>query len=202
MARIKALRPAERTAPASMRIISGRYRGRKLCCPGGQVTRPTSAMVRGAIFNMLGGLVDGEEVLDLYAGTGALGLEAISRGASHAVLVEGDRRAAEALRRNVAAMGAGEEVDIVAMDSLSYLARCRSRFGLVLADPPYSEEMSGALLAKLGGGGTMKEGGVAVIQEPSSRSPHPGSQGLRLWKTRVHGRTRISFYRFDEGVKP
>lgn len=159
-------------------------------------------MVRGAMFNMLGGLVEGEEVLDLYAGTGALGLEAISRGAAHAVLVEGDRRAAEVLRRNVAAMGAGEDVDIVAMDCLSYLGRCRSRFGLVLADPPYDEELAGGLLSKLGGSGIMKQGAVAVVQEPLSRSPHPGTHGLGLWKTRVHGRTRLSLYRFEEEGKP
>lgn len=196
---VKSSRPAGRATSPAMRIISGRFRGRKLCCPGGAATRPTGSLVRGAIFNMLGGLVEGEEVLELYAGTGALGLEALSRGASHAVLVEGDRRAAEALRSNVEAMGAGEEVDIVTMDCLSYLARCRSRFGLVLADPPYSEEMTGNLLAKLGGDGIMKDGGVAVIQEPSSRSPNPGGHGLSLWKTRVHGRTRISFYRYKEG---
>ncbi len=187
---------------AALRIISGRYRGRKLCCPEGKVTRPTSAVVRGAIFNMLGGLVDGEEVLDLYAGTGALGLEALSRGASHAVLVEGDRRAAEALRRNVAALGVGEQADIVAMDCLSYLHCCRSQFGLVLADPPYDEGMSGVLLEKLDGSRIMKNGGLAVIQTPSSGDPDPGGHRLRLWKTRVHGRTRISLYRFEDGGEP
>lgn len=185
-----------------MRIISGRYRGRKLSCPTGAATRPTSALVRGAIFNMLGGLVEGEEVLDLYAGTGALGLEALSRGASHIVLVEGDRRVVETLRRNVSSLGAGQEVDIVAMDCPSYLARCRSRFGLVLADPPYAEELAGDLLSRLTDNGILKEGGVLVIQEPSNRSLHPGKGGLHFWKTRTHGRTRVSLYRYEKGERP
>lgn len=178
-----------------IRIIAGRYRGRRLSCPGGLETRPTGGLVRGALFNMLGGLVEGAQVLELYAGTGALGLEALSRGAEHAVLVEGDRRAVEVLRGNVAALGAGEAADIVAMDCLSYLDRCRSQFDLVLADPPYAEDLTEPLLARMRQRGILSVDGVAVIQEPAQRPLRRGAGTLGLWKSRSHGRTRLALYR-------
>lgn len=180
----------------TMRIISGSLKGRRLSCPEGTVTRPSSALVRGAIFNILGEAVDGAEVLDLYAGTGALGLEALSRGAGHVVLVESDRRAARILANNVAALDVGRKVDIVLMDCRSYLNRCRSRFQLVLADPPYDQDLSGDLLDRLAG--VMGAGSVLVLQEPSSRQPSQGNHPLQLWKTRIHGRHRITLYRYQD----
>lgn len=189
------MKKADRRAGGGLRIIAGRFKGKRLACPPGEATKPTSGLVRGALFNIVAGLLPGAEVLDLYAGTGALGLEALSRGAEHAVLVEGDRRAAGALRDNVDSLGAGGQADLVAMDALSYLDRCRSRFDLVLADPPYAEDLTGALLARLEERGVLKGNGVAVVQEPSRRPVCPGHGNLVLWKSRSHGRTRLALYR-------
>ncbi|GAC61255.1 hypothetical protein GSI01S_15_01250 [Gordonia sihwensis NBRC 108236] len=127
------------------RIIAGDFRGRRLAVPA-DTTRPTSDRVREALFSMLGSRMDlsGVRVLDLYAGTGALGLEAVSRGAASAVLVESDRRAAGVLRDNVAVCGAASRVRIVNRPVESFLAAPSGTFDLILLDPPYevpSEEV-------------------------------------------------------------
>jgi 16S rRNA (guanine966-N2)-methyltransferase len=120
-----------------MRIVAGRWGGRRLVAPPGRSTRPTSDRVREALFSILGPL-DGERVLDLFAGSGALGLEALSRGAGEAVLVERAPAALKALRANVEALGADAEV--VAGDARAYLRAARERgaeYDLLFLDPPY-----------------------------------------------------------------
>jgi 16S rRNA (guanine966-N2)-methyltransferase len=120
-----------------VRIVAGRWGGRRLVAPPGRATRPTSDRVREALFSILGPL-DGARVLDLFAGSGALGLEALSRGAGEAVLVERAPAALKALRANVEALGASAEV--VAGDARAYLRAARERgaeYDLVFLDPPY-----------------------------------------------------------------
>ncbi len=120
-----------------MRVIAGRFGGRRLAAPPGRGTRPTSDRVREALFSILGPL-DGETVLDLYAGSGALGIEALSRGARSAVFVERDPRALAVLRGNLATVGAEGEVRRV--DVLAALRDARERgetYDLVVCDPPY-----------------------------------------------------------------
>lgn len=120
-----------------MRIIAGRFGGRRLSAPPGRATRPTSDRVREALFSILGPL-DGARVLDLYAGTGALGIEALSRGAASAVFVERDARVVAGLRGNLEALGA--EADVRRADALAALRDARKRgetYDLVLCDPPY-----------------------------------------------------------------
>src|SRR3954467_15650634 len=120
-----------------MRIISGQWRGRRLVAPAGNATRPTSDRVREALFSILGAL-DGERVLDLFAGSGALGLEALSRGAASATFVERAPAALRVLRDNVADLGASAEV--VAADARAHLRAARAQgaqYDLVFLDPPY-----------------------------------------------------------------
>jgi len=120
-----------------VRIIAGRFGGRRLSAPPGRATRPTSDRVREALFSILGPL-DGARVLDLYAGTGALGIEALSRGAASAVFVERDARVVAGLRGNLEALGA--EADVRRADALAALRDARKRgetYDLVLCDPPY-----------------------------------------------------------------
>jgi 16S rRNA (guanine966-N2)-methyltransferase len=131
-----------------VRVIAGRFGGRRLAAPPGAATRPTSDRVREAFFSILGPL-DDAEVLDLYAGSGALGIEALSRGAARAVFVERDARAAGVLRRNLEALGLGsQEARVVRSDVLAALRDACERgetYSLVLCDPPYR------LAAGLGG---------------------------------------------------
>ncbi len=145
-----------------MRVIAGKYGGRRLRAPRGRTTRPTSERVREALFSMLGGPMSagpqeavglqGTVVLDLFAGTGALAIEALSRGAARAVLIERDPRALEALKANLAELGLGtEEAEVRRADALAALRNARERaetYDLVFVDPPYRH--AGVLGRELG----------------------------------------------------
>ncbi len=126
-----------------MRIIAGAAKGRRLAGPPGGATRPLTDRVREALFSSLGALVMGAEVLDLYAGTGSIGLEALSRGAARVTFVENDRRTAGVLRDNVAAVGLGG--DVVTMDVGAYLARAGGAADLAFVDPPYALPLASVL---------------------------------------------------------
>lgn len=121
-----------------MRVVAGRARGRRLLAPRGDAVRPTSDRTREAVFNALGSLdaVSGATVLDLFAGTGALGIEAASRGAASVTFVEVDRAAVDVVAANLAATGLSGEV--VRAEALGWLAGTRGDYDLVLADPPYA----------------------------------------------------------------
>jgi 16S rRNA (guanine966-N2)-methyltransferase len=130
-----------------LRIVAGKYRGRKLLGPRGNWLRPTSDRARESIYNVLQGWVPGAHVADLYAGTGALGLEALSRGAAEVVLVEASRRARALIERNLERLDSPAAVQVVSADALGYLrATPPGRFDLVLADPPYAAAVEDALL--------------------------------------------------------
>ena len=120
-----------------MRIIAGRWRGRRLKTLGGRAVRPTTDRVREAWMSALARSVVDARVLDLFAGSGALGLEALSRGAAHVTFVERSRRAAEVIRANIELLGAGDECTVVGDDVFRFLRRLPEPVDLVLADPPY-----------------------------------------------------------------
>lgn len=177
------------------RIIAGRFGGRTLQAPDGRGTRPTSDRVREALFSRLQhlGVLEGARVLDLFAGSGALGLEALSRGAGGVVLVDSHRRAADVCRRNAAAVKAGDAVNVYQRAASAYLAGPARPFDLVLLDPPYelAEDELGALLARIEG--WLDERAVVVV-ERSSRSPEPGwPSGLSRFDERSYGETRLWF---------
>src|SRR3954471_164536 len=151
-----------------MRIVAGRWGGRTLAAPPGRGTRPTSDRVREALFSILGPL-DGERVLDLFAGSGALGLEALSRGAEHATLVERERAALRVLRDNVSDLAANAE--IVAGDARAFLGRAReqgAQYDLVFLDPPYR---AAAGLAQELALAPVLAAGARVVGESDRRNP-------------------------------
>jgi 16S rRNA (guanine966-N2)-methyltransferase len=180
-----------------MRVIAGRYGGRRLTAPRGRTTRPTSDRVREALFAMLGE-VQGTRVLDLFAGTGALGIEAISRGARQAVFVERDRAAIEAIEANIGALGlSGEQALIRREDVESALKTARKRketYDLVLIDPPYGRapELGSRLAAALGG---LLAPGARVVVESDRRAPL--GLGLEIEKERRYGDTTIAIHRHE-----
>jgi len=175
------------------RIIAGSARGRRLEVPRGLATRPTGDKVRGAVMNVLGQFFEGGQVLDLYAGTGALALEALSRGCERAVCVERDRRALEALRRNAAACGFSDRVELVQAELPAGLARLpRGRFALVFVDPPYEDGPEAALA---GLGELVAAGGLVVAEHDARRPPPQRSGGLTLLERRAYGGTGVSIYR-------
>jgi 16S rRNA (guanine(966)-N(2))-methyltransferase RsmD len=174
------------------RIVAGALRGRILLAPRGLGTRPTSDKVRQAVMNVLGQSFDGGEVLDLYAGSGALALEALSRGCARAVCVDSAREAAETIRRNAAALGLSDRVEVRCErveDVLPGLPR--ERFALVFLDPPYRTGPEAALAAA---GACLAPGG-RLVAEHDARRPTPAEAGpLRLLDRRRFGDTGISIY--------
>jgi 16S rRNA (guanine(966)-N(2))-methyltransferase RsmD len=184
-----------------MRITGGIHRSRKLVAPRGSATRPTSDRVREALFSFLTvqGALEGAAVLDLYAGTGALSFEALSRGAKTAVLVEPSRDAREAIRANAVALrveGAIEVVPVTVERAGSRVA-ARSPFDLVFADPPYADVASGAvrraLTALLQDRQLVLPGGLLLL-EHGKRDEPPELPGLDLHHTRQYGDTSIAVY--------
>src|SRR5258706_6400804 len=162
-----------------MRLTGGLDRGRRLIAPRGQNTRPTAAKVREAIFNILGPIPEGR-VLDLYAGTGSLGLEALSRGAEHVVFVERDHAPLAALRRNIKELGFEGRATIVTADvctGLRRLAGKGNRFSWIFLDPPYVKEMEG-VLAELAGSALLAAW-AAVGLEHARPNPPPQPAGCR-----------------------
>lgn len=181
-----------------VRIIAGTAGGHRLQSPPGHLTRPTSDRVREALFSRLehDGLLDATRVLDLYAGSGALGIEALSRGARHAVLVEQGPATARMIRRNLDSTGLAHG-EVLAQRVERVLARPCSgaAFDLVLADPPYAldEAALGQVLGALVAGRWLDAHGVVVV-ERSTRTPEPTwPHGLHRYDTRSYGETQIWF---------
>jgi 16S rRNA (guanine966-N2)-methyltransferase len=181
-----------------MRVIAGSLRGRRLIAPRGQaITRPTSDRVREALFAMLGD-VQGASVLDLFAGTGALGIEALSRGAASALFVEHDRAALHALRANLDALGlAAPAAEVRASDALAALRAVRKRgrrtYDLVFVDPPYARarELEDALAELIPG--VLGGAAARVVVESDRRAPLRLG-GLRVDRERRYGDTSIAIY--------
>ena len=123
-----------------MRVVAGKYGGRPLKTLEGKITRPTTDKVKGAIFNIIGPYFDGGQVLDLYAGSGSLAIEAISRGMVSAVLVEKDRRAQAIISQNISMTKEKERFELLKMESNRALELVTGQFDLVLLDPPYAKE--------------------------------------------------------------
>lgn len=178
-----------------MRVIAGRLGGRRLVAPRGLATRPTSDRVREALFSMLGD-VAGAVVLDLYAGTGALGIEAISRGAARAVFVENARPAVASLRENLGALGLDPQAKVLAQPAaraVPDLAR-QGPFDLIFLDPPYAALAEiPAMVAALEKAGAIGVE-VRIVIEHATRDAAPALAGLIPEPTRAYGDTSLTIY--------
>jgi 16S rRNA (guanine966-N2)-methyltransferase len=175
-----------------MRIISGQWRGRALVAPPGDATRPTADRVREALFSMLTsrlGSFEGLRVLDGFAGTGALGLEALSRGAAHATFVERDATALAALKRNIAALKASADVLSTPIESLG---PARSPCDLILLDPPYGEGLGTTALTRLAEQGWIAP--HALISVETGRKDVLETD-LEVLAVRDHGKARLHLLR-------
>ena len=181
-----------------MRIVAGRFGGRRLKGPEHAGLRPTAERVREAIYNVLGARVADARVLDLFAGTGGLGLEALSRGAVSAVFVERERRAVSLLRTNLAALGlAPGEAEVIPGDAIAALRRLAGqgrRFELILADPPYDAGMADRTLAAVVETGLLAPGGLLVWEHRANQAI-AAPPGLILADKRTYGDTALSYYR-------
>jgi 16S rRNA (guanine966-N2)-methyltransferase len=171
-----------------VRVVAGEFRGRRLAAPRGARTRPTADRVREALFSMLGD-VSGARVLDLYAGSGALGIEALSRGAESAVFVERDPRAASVIERNLSSLGL--EQDVLRQDAVRFLRRGAGTFDLVFCDPPYdsASRLAGPLAEHLP---ALTSDDARIVTESDKRNPL--ELPLPLVTERTYGDTRIAIH--------
>jgi 16S rRNA (guanine966-N2)-methyltransferase len=182
-----------------LRVIAGSAGGRRLSAPRGDAIRPTTGRVKAAIFSALTARerLLGAKVLDLYAGTGALAIEALSRSAARAVLVEHDRAALETLRRNLSVTGTATSASVVAADAGEFLAGAApadAPFDLVFCDPPYDVESPAldAVIAPLGGRGWTTVDALVVVERPAGVAS-PRVEGLRIAWERSFGDTLVFF---------
>ncbi len=184
-----------------MRIVGGVHRGRRLLVPPGEAVRPTSDRAREALFNILShGKLAAEgvpfadrPVLDAFAGTGAVGLEALSRGASAAAFIEGNREAIGALRRNIATLDEGDRAQVIAGDATRPV---RAAFACAVAflDPPYRSGLAGPAITALAAAGWLAADAL-IVAEVAAREEFPPPIGFTLVDERVYGAARLVFLR-------
>ena len=185
-----------------MRIVSGQYRGKAIATPPGAATRPTSDRARQAVFNILehaawAPQLHGARVIDLFAGSGALGLEAISRGAAFCVFVETDDAARGAIRENIDAFGLFGQTKVHRRDAAHLGLRPASvgaPFGVAFLDPPYARGLGEKALAELIAGDWLAPGAI-VLFERGRDEPDPAPEGFERLDARDYGAARVFFYR-------
>jgi 16S rRNA (guanine966-N2)-methyltransferase len=180
-----------------MRIVAGKYGGRRLAAPKGMGTRPTADRVREALFSILFD-VGGLSVLDLFAGTGAIGLEAISRGAKRATFVESERTVLAVLEKNIASLEVPKAdhaiVKLPVEAALAKLAKDAARFDLIFADPPYREAARLLPGVLAGSASILASGGRIVLELSSKGTPPEAPLGLQFNRSKRYGETALAFY--------
>ena len=177
-----------------MRIVAGKYGGRPLKTLEGKTTRPTSDKVRGAIFNMIGPYFDGGRVLDLYAGSGGLAIEAVSRGMDQAVLVEKDRRAQAIVEANIAMTQEEGRFRLLKMEDRLALQQVEGTFDLVFLDPPYAKERIEEVITLLDQNGLLAEDVMVVCETDKTVELAEEVASLGIWKQKVYGISKVTVY--------
>jgi len=179
-----------------MRVIAGIRKGHRLLAPHGNRVRPTSDRVRTVLFDILGASVAGAKVLDLFAGAGGLGIEALSRGAASADFVDNDRGHAETIRANLSRTHLDDRGRVIVQDALAYLSagEMRHSYTLIFADPPYQFSSYETLLDLAARHGNLAEGGRMILEVSSRTESAPKAELLDLIASRTVGETALLFY--------
>ena len=177
-----------------MRVITGSARGAKLKTLEGLETRPTSDRVKEAIFNIIQFDVEGRRVLDLFAGCGQMAIEALSRGASHAVLVDRNAEAVKVIRENVKKVRFEDRTTILHSDYLRYLSTCREKFDIIFLDPPYAETFLENALQKISEIDILSEGGIIVCERSREKRIPSRIGDLICSKDYCYGKTAVNLF--------
>ena len=181
-----------------MRVITGKARGVALKTPEGLTTRPTADRVKEALFSIINFDIPDAEVLDLFGGTGQLGIEALSRGAKRAVFVDAGDAACKLIKENLRRTKLEGQGSVVRSDYLQYLSRCREKFSIVFLDPPYAEEFLENSLKKLSEIDILKSNGIIVCERPLGKELPWEITGFTRSKDYKYGKTLLTLYRKDE----
>ena len=184
-----------------MRIIGGLYRGRKIRTLDGADVRPTSDRLRETLFNILAPYLRDARVLDVCAGSGAVGLEALSRGARAVTMIESSRRALAVIEGNLQALDIAASVRLLNRDAIVALrqleAEAGSKFDLVFFDPPYASGLYASVLSQLASGNLLGEDAVVIAEYHARRPPEPAYGPLRRYREVKQGESALAFYRLD-----
>ena len=180
-----------------MRVITGKARGVVLKTPDGQATRPTAERVKEALFSVINFDIPGMDVLDLFGGTGQLGIEALSRGAATAVFVDAGEAACKIIRENLKRTKLENQASVVRSDYLSYLRTCKRKFGIIFLDPPYAEVFLENALKCITEIDILQSGGIIVAERPLEKTEMPDFSGYSRSKDYKYGNTLVTLYRKD-----
>ena len=180
-----------------MRVITGTARGRKLKELQGMETRPTTDKVKESLFNIIQFDIEGRRVLDLFGGTGQLGIECLSRGAASCTFVDVRKEAAALIRDNVALCGFTDRARVVQGDYLAFLTGCREKFDLILLDPPYNSEMLEKALETAAGIDILSENGIMVCESAAETALPALSMPYRKGKDYRYGKIKLTVYHRD-----
>ena len=178
-----------------MRVITGTARGVQLKTPDGMTTRPTADRVKEALFSIIQFEIPGARVLDLFGGTGQLGIEALSRGAKSAVFVDAGEDACKLIRENLKRTRLEQQGSVVRSDYLQYLNRCREQFDIILLDPPYAEVFLENALKCITEIDILQSGGIIVAERPLGKELPWNFEGFTRSKDYKYGKTLLTIYR-------
>jgi 16S rRNA (guanine966-N2)-methyltransferase len=181
-----------------MRVIGGKARGQRLKVPKGQAVRPTSDRVKEALFNILSHDLSGIKILDLFAGTGNVSIEAISRGAAEAILIDSSDKSGKVIRENLSRVGFTDRASVWIVPvsrALRSLARQGESFDMIFLDPPYQRNWVNACLAAIARGNLLRESGTVVVEHSAREQPKAEYRSLILKDQRNYGDTWLSFFK-------
>ncbi len=182
-----------------MRVITGTARGRKLKSLEGLDTRPTTDRVKEGIFNIIQFDLEGRRVLDLFAGTGQMGIEALSRGAASAVFVEQRRDAAAIVRDNLKTTQLESRARVICGDAMAYLASAKEKFDIIFIDPPYADKLWSSALAAISRFDILSNHGIIVCESPMEQEMPEMQPPYYLHRTYRYGRIKVTTYHREEG---
>ncbi len=178
-----------------MRVITGKARGVQLKTPEGTLTRPTTDRVKEALFSIIQFEIPGARVLDLFGGTGQLGIEALSRGAKKAVFVDGQDKACRLIRENLTRTKLLSDAQVIRSDYLAYLDRCREKFDIIFLDPPYAEVFLENALKRITEIDILETNGIIVAERPAGKELPWDFGGYTRSKDYKYGATLLTIYR-------
>jgi len=181
-----------------MRVITGKARGVSLKTPEGLQTRPTADRVKEALFSIIQFDIPGVRVLDLFGGTGQLGIEALSRGAQSAVFVDSGDKACALIRENLRRTKLEQDARVVRADYMQFLCTCREQFGIIFLDPPYAEVFLENALKKITEIDILRTGGIIVAERPVGKDLPWNFPGYTRSKDYQYGKTLLTLYRKDQ----
>ena len=180
-----------------MRVITGKARGVQLKTPEGMLTRPTADRVKEALFSIINFDLPGASVLALFAGTGQLGIEALSRGANRAVFIDAREDACKIIRENIRRTKFENQARVIRSDYLEYLRRCKEKFDIILLDPPYAEVFLENALKSITEIDILQSGGIIIAERPIEKELLLDFEGFTRSKDYKYGKTLLTIYRKD-----